>query len=173
MLQVYAKIFERDNMRLLLKPVVMGETRDFASSNVDSFVKRGLRLAPNVDLTPLQERKEDVDRGIVEAVQQLPPQTRAHAPHLDHITLQSLPEMLRRDHERSQSVAHRRSARNHRGRTRSSARRGRNAHVKSVPGHATRAQYGEATALEALLGWLYLKGRRQRLQELFRVMMEE
>ena len=52
-------------------------------------------------------------------------------------------------------------------------RRGRNAHVKSVPGHATRAQYGEATALEALLGWLYLKGRRQRLQELFRVMMEE
>ena len=51
MLQVYAKIFERDNMRLLLKPVVMGETRDFASSNVDSFVKRGLRLAPNVDLT--------------------------------------------------------------------------------------------------------------------------
>ena len=52
-------------------------------------------------------------------------------------------------------------------------RRGRNAHVKSVPGHATRAQYGEATALEALLGWLYLKGRRQRLQELFRMMMEE
>ena len=33
-------------------------------------------------------------------------------------------------------------------------RRGRNAHVKAVPGHATRAQYGEATALEALLGWL-------------------
>ena len=42
-------------------------------------------------------------------------------------------------------------------------RRGRNAHVKSVPGHATRAQYGEATALEALLGWLYLKGRRDRM----------
>ena len=32
-------------------------------------------------------------------------------------------------------------------------RRGRNAHVKSVPGHATRAQYGEATALEALLDY--------------------
>ena len=52
-------------------------------------------------------------------------------------------------------------------------RRGRNAHVKSVPGHATRAQYGEATALEALLGWLYLQGRRERINQLFRVMMEE
>ena len=51
--------------------------------------------------------------------------------------------------------------------------RGRNAHVKSVPGHATRAQYGEATALEALLGWLYLKGRRDRINALFRAMMEE
>lgn len=44
---------------------------------------------------------------------------------------------------------------------------------KSVPGHATRAQYGEATALEALLGWLYLKGRRDRINALFRAMMEE
>ena len=44
-------------------------------------------------------------------------------------------------------------------------RRGRNAHVKSVPGHAT--------ALEALLGWLYLKGRRDRINALFRAMMEE
>ena len=52
-------------------------------------------------------------------------------------------------------------------------RRGRNAHVKSVPGHATRAQYGEATALEALLGWLYLQGRRERINQLFCVMMEE
>ena len=41
------------------------------------------------------------------------------------------------------------------------------------PGHATRAQYGEATALEALLGWLYLGGRRDRVNELFCVMMEE
>ena len=52
-------------------------------------------------------------------------------------------------------------------------RRGRNAHVKSVPGHATRAQYGEATALEALLGWLYLQGRRERINQLFCIMMEE
>ncbi|MBQ8390023.1 MAG: ribonuclease III [Oscillibacter sp.] len=52
-------------------------------------------------------------------------------------------------------------------------KRGRNAHVKSVPGHASRAQYGEATALEALLGWLSLSGRRERINELFKRMMEE
>ena len=52
-------------------------------------------------------------------------------------------------------------------------KRGRNAQVRSVPGHASRAQYGEATALEALLGWLYLKGRRERVNELFCAMMEE
>ena len=52
-------------------------------------------------------------------------------------------------------------------------KRGRNAQVKTVPNHASRAQYGEATALEALLGWLYLKGRRERVNELFALMMEE
>ena len=52
-------------------------------------------------------------------------------------------------------------------------KRGRNAQVRSIPGHASRAQYGEATALEALLGWLYLKGRRERVSELFCKMMEE
>ncbi len=52
-------------------------------------------------------------------------------------------------------------------------RRGRNAQVRSVPSHASRAQYAEATALEALLGWLYLKGRRERINELFCAMMEE
>lgn len=52
-------------------------------------------------------------------------------------------------------------------------RRGRNAQVHTVPGHATRAQYGEATALEALLGWLYLLGRQERINELFCKMMEE
>ena len=41
-------------------------------------------------------------------------------------------------------------------------RRGRNAQVHSrYPAHASRAQYAEATALEALLGWLYLQGRRE------------
>ena len=52
-------------------------------------------------------------------------------------------------------------------------KRGRNAQVHTVPGHASRAQYGEATALEALLGWLWLKGRRERVNELFCKMMEE
>ena len=52
-------------------------------------------------------------------------------------------------------------------------RRGRNAQVHTVPGHATRAQYGEATAREALMGWLWLKGRSERVNELFCIMMEE
>ena len=52
-------------------------------------------------------------------------------------------------------------------------RRGRNAQVHSIPAHASRAQYGEATALEALLGWLYLRGRKERINELFCKMMEE
>ena len=52
-------------------------------------------------------------------------------------------------------------------------RRGRNAQVHSIPAHASRAQYSEATALEALLGWLWLKGRKARINELFCTMMEE
>ena len=52
-------------------------------------------------------------------------------------------------------------------------KRGRNAQVNTIPGHASRAQYGAATALESLLGWLYLKGRRERIEELFETMMEE
>ena len=52
-------------------------------------------------------------------------------------------------------------------------RRGRNAQVRTVPSHASRAQYAEATALEALFGWLYLQGRRERINQLFRIMMEE
>ena len=52
-------------------------------------------------------------------------------------------------------------------------KRGRNAQVHSIPAHAGRAQYGEATALEALLGWLYLRGRKERINELFCKMMEE
>lgn len=52
-------------------------------------------------------------------------------------------------------------------------RRGRNAQVHTIPGHASRAQYGEATALEALFGWLYLSGQRERVNQLFCVMMEE
>ena len=52
-------------------------------------------------------------------------------------------------------------------------RRGRNANVHSIPAHASRAEYQQATALEALLGWLWLQGRRERIGELFAAMMEE
>ena len=52
-------------------------------------------------------------------------------------------------------------------------RRGRNANVHSIPAHASRAQYQQATALEALLGWLHLSGRHGRVEQLFAVMMEE
>lgn len=52
-------------------------------------------------------------------------------------------------------------------------RRGRNANAHSIPTHASRAQYQQATALEALLGWLHLSGRHDRVEQLFAVMMEE
>ena len=53
------------------------------------------------------------------------------------------------------------------------AHRGRNAHVGNIPKNASRAEYSHATALEALFGWLYLNGRRDRLNELFGAIMEE
>ena len=51
-------------------------------------------------------------------------------------------------------------------------RRGRNAKVNSVPHAATLGEYHEATALEALFGYLYLTGQRERISELFDMMME-
>lgn len=52
-------------------------------------------------------------------------------------------------------------------------RRGRNANVHSIPQHASRKQYQEATALEALFGYLYLSGQKERINTLFNWMMEE
>ena len=52
-------------------------------------------------------------------------------------------------------------------------KRGRNANVHTIPQHASRAQYAQATALEALFGWLYLQGKKERINELFGRMMEE
>ena len=52
-------------------------------------------------------------------------------------------------------------------------KRGRNAQVHSIPAHASRAQYSAATALECLIGWLWLKGDKERVNELFCAMMEE
>lgn len=52
-------------------------------------------------------------------------------------------------------------------------RRGKNAHVHAVPKGATPAEYAKATGLEALFGALYLAGRTERLNELFRFLIDE
>ena len=52
-------------------------------------------------------------------------------------------------------------------------RRGKNAHVHAVPKSATAAEYAKATGLEALFGALYLAGKTDRLNQLFRAVMEE
>ncbi len=46
-------------------------------------------------------------------------------------------------------------------------RHGRNAKPKTVPKSASQAEYAYATALEALFGWLFLKGRYDRLNGLY------
>ena len=46
-------------------------------------------------------------------------------------------------------------------------KRGRNSYVNSVPKNASVADYHAATGLEALFGWLYLRGERGRAGELF------
>ena len=52
-------------------------------------------------------------------------------------------------------------------------RRGKNSHVHAVPKSCTPAEYAKATGLEALFGALYLAGRTERLNELFKKGMEE
>ncbi len=52
-------------------------------------------------------------------------------------------------------------------------RRGRNASPHTVPPHARREDYAAATALEALFGWLWLRGETGRLNQLFATIMEE
>lgn len=51
-------------------------------------------------------------------------------------------------------------------------RRGKNSHVHAVPKSCTPAEYAKATGLEALFGALYLAGRTERLNELFKKGME-
>lgn len=46
-------------------------------------------------------------------------------------------------------------------------KRGRNANATSSPKHATLADYRRATGVEALFGYLYLKGEIGRIRELF------
>ena len=51
-------------------------------------------------------------------------------------------------------------------------RRGKNSHVHAVPKSCPPAEYAKATGLEALFGALYLAGQTERLNELFKTVME-
>lgn len=52
-------------------------------------------------------------------------------------------------------------------------RRGKNAHVHAVPKSCTPGDYAKATGLEALFGALWLSGQTERLNRLFKIVMEE
>ena len=52
-------------------------------------------------------------------------------------------------------------------------RRVRNTRENSVPKNANIGDYHAATGLECLFGWLYLKCRHARINELFAAIMEE
>ena len=52
-------------------------------------------------------------------------------------------------------------------------KRGRNTKVHSVPHNADISEYHAATGLEALFGWLFLRGDAERLETLFDAAMEE
>ena len=51
-------------------------------------------------------------------------------------------------------------------------KRGRNAKVNSVPKNADISDYHSATGLETLFGYLYLRGERDRINELFGLIVE-
>ena len=51
-------------------------------------------------------------------------------------------------------------------------RRGKNSHVHAVPKSCTPAEYAKATGVEALFGALYLMGRTERLNVLFKTVMD-
>ena len=50
-------------------------------------------------------------------------------------------------------------------------RRGKNSHVHAVPKSATPAQYAKATGVEALFGYLFLSGQKERANEIFNIVM--
>ena len=52
-------------------------------------------------------------------------------------------------------------------------RRGKNSHVHAVPKSATPAQYAKATGLEAMFGYLFLSGQKNRANEIFNLVMQE
>lgn len=51
-------------------------------------------------------------------------------------------------------------------------KRGRNAKVNSASKHSSISDYHAATGLEALFGYLYLKGAHERINELFTLIIE-
>ena len=51
-------------------------------------------------------------------------------------------------------------------------KRGRNTHLNSIPKGSTHEEYHAATGVEALFGYLYMSGKADRLNELFRVIIE-
>lgn len=52
-------------------------------------------------------------------------------------------------------------------------KRGRNAHVNSIPNACTYEEYHLATGIETLFGYLYLSGRQDRLDELFGIIVSD
>ena len=52
-------------------------------------------------------------------------------------------------------------------------KRGRNAHVHTVPRGSSFEEYHAATGVEALFGYLYLSGKLERLNELFELIIED
>ncbi len=52
-------------------------------------------------------------------------------------------------------------------------KRGRNTKVGSVPKNSSLQEYHAATGLEALFGYLFLRGRLERINELFEKIMGE
>lgn len=52
-------------------------------------------------------------------------------------------------------------------------KRGRNTNIHTVPKNAQMADYRHATALEALIGYLYIKGEEDRLEEILNLAFDE
>lgn len=54
----------------------------------------------------------------------------------------------------------------------STFKRGRNFHTSNTPKHSTAKEYHIATGLECLFGYLYLSGKNERADELFRIIWQ-
>ena len=52
-------------------------------------------------------------------------------------------------------------------------KRGRNAHVNSVPKNSTAGEYHSATGVETLFGYLHLSGEDERAKELFGLILRD